>query len=702
MIGKDFNSDLSLDAREAVPPEGISLDGDTDYLSRSSDLVGNVNGKVFTFSCTAYHTGDSILYLYSSDNINITYTTPANIIVLYMTDSVGTLKCYITFAGMAIDTFATITVSGNMDDVNSFKLFMNDTELTPTVNTFVTGGILGFQSTVFNINNWTGGTTISRCRLSNIFLDYTYRDLSIEANRRLFITAEGKPADGLASLNPILYLPMTDKATAHINEGTGGNFIQNGLIETADRGANQDNCVASLFDGVDDYMYLAPSPISDGKQMTISFNCKMDAGEYGGVFEGHNSGGTTRLNITVVNERFNLYAVNSAGSEILNLSTDIGSFPFSRLYTFTLSVDLTDNTKTRFIVNGISISINEITFLDENIFFSDVFSFWMNRLSTIYSNGSIGELYFDTSYIDLATENPFWNSETNKPIPVRTAMSTLGTNPLICMPIDASSPTKNYGSGGDFTLNGGGLVGARGASEYIARSADFGAVAKDGNLSKTTVLESSTPKTASVVIGFSDKSGTLSDIFLNFKNNDGVMQSFNLSFSSGELIQCIVNNASNSQIMLVQSSALTINSFHTVMLSFDLTNSANRSMYIDGVSNATWSTYVDDTYSLTLSDRPCIGGYFNGTSFINGAVTDIASIYFTTDYIDFSQESNRNLFVNQLGYPRNLQPLIDEGTIPNPLIYLPFDDTDNLGKNNGTGGDFTTVGTVTAGADFNI
>ena len=77
-------------------------------------------------------------------------------------------------------------------------------------------------------------------------------------------------------------------------------------------------------------------------------------------------------------------------------------------------------------------------------------------------------------------------------------------------------------------------------------------------------------------------------------------------------------------------------------------------------------------------------------------------MYFTTDYIDFSQESNRNLFVNQLGYPRDLSKEIEAGNIPKPLIYLPFDDTSNLGKNLGTGGDFTVIGNVTPGVDFTI
>ena len=40
-------------------PEGVSFDGSSDYLSRSSDLTGNADGKTFTFSAWVYlgHTG---------------------------------------------------------------------------------------------------------------------------------------------------------------------------------------------------------------------------------------------------------------------------------------------------------------------------------------------------------------------------------------------------------------------------------------------------------------------------------------------------------------------------------------------------------------------------------------------------------------------------------------------------------------------
>jgi hypothetical protein len=55
--------------------------------------------------------------------------------------------------------------------------------------------------------------------------------------------------------------------------------------------------------------------------------------------------------------------------------------------------------------------------------------------------------------------------------------------------------------------------------------------------------------------------------------------------------------------------------------------------------------------------------------------------------------------VDALGYPVDLQPAIDAGDIPTPLIHMKFDDTSALGTNSGSGGDFTVNGTVTAGAD---
>lgn len=287
-----------------------------------------------------------------------------------------------------------------------------------------------------------------------------------------------------------------------------------------------------------------------------------------------------------------------------------------------------------------------------------------------------------------------------RPRPVREVMALLGSNPLICCPISADNPTKNYGSGGDFTLNGGGLVGARGASEYIARSGYFDGSTKS-YLTKAETSDFS-GKTFTMVISGVHNGSTI-NVFQprTPSNNYSILAQF--GSNSGGNIRAY--NSTGTEILYHNINGSTSNGTGmTILFSCDLsTNTSNMYViYSGGVITSTAGTVINDTIDLDI-DTYYVNGYWNGTEVLtNASGSTISSTYFTTDYIDFSQESTRNLFVSQLGYPRDLQPLIDDGTIPNPLIYLPFDDTSNLGKNLGTGGDFSVVGTVTAGADFNI
>ncbi len=109
-------------------------------------------------------------------------------------------------------------------------------------------------------------------RLSNFYLDYDYRDLSQETNRRLFITADGKPADNQESLSPIIYLPLKDATTAGQNLGTGGNFTVNGTLSTSERGPNQYNASAASLNGPSDYLETSfLSPATDNQEITVSF-----------------------------------------------------------------------------------------------------------------------------------------------------------------------------------------------------------------------------------------------------------------------------------------------------------------------------------------------------------------------------------------------------------------------------------------------
>ena len=110
-----------------------------------------------------------------------------------------------------------------------------------------------------------------------------------------------------------------------------------------------------------------------------------------------------------------------------------------------------------------------------------------------------------------------------------------------------------------------------------------------------------------------------------------------------------------------------------------------------GASSMTTSTISNDSIDFSTN------GFTIGDA---GKIANHATTYFTTDYIDFSQESNRNKFVDQLGYPKNLGDDGSEPTGSSPLVYMKFNDTAALGTNSGTAGNFTTNSGVTAGPDF--
>ena len=72
-------------------------------------------------------------------------------------------------------------------------------------------------------------------------------------------------------------------------------------------------------------------------------------------------------------------------------------------------------------------------------------------------------------------------------------------------------------------------------------------------------------------------------------------------------------------------------------------------------------------------------------------------MYVDSSYIDFSQETNRHLFIDQLGYWKDVAKAIEAGDIDDPLIFLQFNDWDDMGANSGTGGDFTINGSFDFG-----
>ncbi len=103
---------------------------------------------------------------------------------------------------------------------------------------FTTGPIdrtINFAHTFFRAGALTSSNYFHGL-MSFIFMDsVNYLDLSVEANRRKFITADNKPVDlgadgsGAFGVQPAVYMPDGDPAD---NKGSAGNYTVSGTLES--------------------------------------------------------------------------------------------------------------------------------------------------------------------------------------------------------------------------------------------------------------------------------------------------------------------------------------------------------------------------------------------------------------------------------------------------------------------------------------
>ena len=724
-----------------VLPEAVSFDGADDYLSRGGNMTGNSDGKTCTFSCWVYRTSDSFGYIYGVDKQGTSDSVVigmGNYLQLDFRDSAGTrvVDAYTSanVATPALNTWSHWLFSFDTSSASNRKVYVNDIDVTSSFTWDVfTNANIDFSpaATVqIKVGASADGSSRWKGRLAHVFLDYTYRDLSVTANRRLFIDADGKPSDTIPS-SPILYLPMKDAATAGSNSGTGGDFTVNGVMHTAHRGPNQDNCSASTFDGSNDYLSRASiSGLSDGKLFTFSVNTSQTSGN-GQIFTGSNG----KVSIKIAGNKITVRLKGSNNIALL-FSTP---YPANELAhgqhnSISFSCDLSDTSKRHMFINGVDITSgitftnysNETALLVQTPYAIGAAA---TALADVYT-GSIGEFYLDTAYYDLATDNPFWDSDTNRPNSVRKVIEDTGVTPAIAMPLIGSDAGNNLGSGGDFTVNSGPYVGARGGSEFKDRSwertetatsgSSVGYMYRDGtgfgvtpnNTNTCTIV--TTFKYNSLPTGGLNGNGDvssnqqqiirigrstdLSDNIILFYNKN--YNSFRFSSRSMSASANVINFERDNEASLVTGV------WYTLMISYNSSNAStawmyiNRSGGIDMVDIMGTPTVRNENTNWNATDDIIIGGSQIGTNPAAPAEMEMGMMYMNNSYINLSQEANREKFIDPLGYPRDLTQQIEDGDVTNPLIYMKFDDFSNLGLNSGRGGNFTVNGTLKHGADY--
>jgi hypothetical protein len=238
-------------APETLVTDAAYFDGVNDYMLRGGDLTGAADSKTGIFSAwVRLDAGDGTDRALIEGQLDATHACRIrqqanNKFGIVLTPIAGldsTTGIYMQTANtyLATATWRHVLMSWNLGTVAS-HIYINDVSDKVVV---YSGDALGD----YTHDNWSvGATKTGTLKLNGslaevYFAPGQYLDFSIEANRRKFITAAGKPvhlgADGSLPTGtaPIIYHHLDDgEAVANFanNRGIGGNFTITGALGTA-------------------------------------------------------------------------------------------------------------------------------------------------------------------------------------------------------------------------------------------------------------------------------------------------------------------------------------------------------------------------------------------------------------------------------------------------------------------------------------
>jgi len=407
----------ALANRGGAAPEAVDF-GTTDYLLKSADLTSNADGKTFTFFSYIYKINGNRTTIYSAgtssdqrfyvevqqtlDKIRIRGKNAAGSIILDVEGDVLTPS----------ETWVPLLIS--IDMANSSNRFIYIGEYNATAD--ATWSTYTDDSIDFTVAEHGVGSlqpaelNAEPHRSAQVFLDYTFRTLTTESERRKFYNEDLTPNEaGMDALSPILYMKLTDPSTAHINSGSGGNFTLNGTVATSGRGPNQYNSPASTFVADNDSLTRTSlTGVANSKVFTLSCSFKVVNPIRSGDSHFFDIGSGTIsfrlvLNVTGV---ISILGKDSGPSVILNITDMTDSVIVAdRWYTISISIDMSDTGKRHVYLDGVAQSPTWTTYVDSALDFTHS-NYQVGRTNspTEHWAGELSDLYFDTSYIDLSAD----------------------------------------------------------------------------------------------------------------------------------------------------------------------------------------------------------------------------------------------------------------------------------------------------------
>ena len=697
-----------------VDPIGIDFDGTNDYLAKTSDLTNNADGKTFTFSAFFYldSTADSDNdAIYGSNNSQfqvIAGASSKNISMFGKNSSSGTLLNVTSASNVfALNTWNHVLISMDLANTSNRYMYVNDQNITSGV-TFTTysNGNIDFTRNDHGIAAVAqGGSAFNlfKGRLGGVYLDYTYRDLSTTSNRRLFIDADGLYVT--PPTNSIISVPMDDADDVGRNDGTGGDFTLNGVVAQSGRGPNQYNAAASTFDGSADYLSKGSiTGAADGKEATISLNLKLNTSGSGFDYAFSLGESGSRNDFSLLFEYsgstagFILEGFNAANSSIVKYTAGTSTLAVGKVYSIQIAFDLTNTSNRAVLIDGVDAGGTWNTYTNDDVDFTqNANNIGASAIPNYYLQGDLSDFWFNDSYIDLSSSNPFYDTDTSKPKNLGGDGSTpTGSSPLVYLPLRGNDAGNNKGTGGDFTVNSGPYTGARGPSEFWGECAEFNGSDQylyQGSLSGISDSKVFTFAASIYLDGTSSES-----LFTKDSTTSSTYGRFRFNISGSGLFIQVRDSSDTMKINLGIGSSMSGSTWLNILVCFDSSSQSNCKVYVNGTDKTiTFNTWTADYTIPFSSEIPVtkIGANLGSNTTGNYYDGRIGFLFFDPVYTDLTQEATRLKFFDAFNYPVDLG---SNGSNPygsQPLIYI--NKGFHSGTNLGSAGNFTAYGTPTDG-----
>lgn len=231
--------------------EAVYFDGTNDVLERGSNLTGLSNGNELLVSFWYnFKGGDGDFVVLIEETSFIVRIVKFNDKWRIELSDVGGGTLWVVHGNTVYTTLVntgwhSFLLAIDMDATpDVMQLRLDDVDETLDDQSGPNSGQIGLSlGTDWGIGGISGGGSRADVEIADMWLDDTFLDLDVEANRRKFIDASGKPV-GLGSdgstptgSQPLIFF-SGPTVTWHNNKGTGGGFTEIGALTDASSNPN--------------------------------------------------------------------------------------------------------------------------------------------------------------------------------------------------------------------------------------------------------------------------------------------------------------------------------------------------------------------------------------------------------------------------------------------------------------------------------